>query len=858
MTYREFLEQKVAVAAQSGFHVEPLDVNQILLPHQRDAVCWAVSGGRRGLFESFGLGKTMQQIEIVRLILNKVRAGDGLIVCPLGVRQEFIRDGQKLGVDVKFIRSNKEISKYKPNIYLTNYESIREGKLDPREFAVVSLDEAAILRGFGGTKTFRELMRMFEGSSTYRFVATATPSPNSFIELLSYAAFLGIMEVSEAKTRWFKRNSTQADELTLHEHKKREFWLWVSSWALFLQKPSQLGYPDDGYELPQLGVRWHEIPSDPADAGTERDGQRRLIGDSTISVQNAAREKRKSLKARIAKLIELRAEAPEEHRIIWHDLEAEREAIEAAVPGVASVYGSQDLDRREKIIADFSDGKIQELAAKPVMLGSGCNFQRHCARGIYLGLNFKFADFIQSVHRVHRFLQTRPVRIDLIYTEAEREVRRILEQKWAQHNELVAEMGKIIEEYGLATEAIRSALGQTLEIERREVHGHDWRLVNNDSIVECATMPANSVGLILTSIPFGNQYQYSTNYADLGCNEDSAHFWSNMDYLTPQLLRIVQPGRICAIHVKDRITPGGLTGLGFQTVSPFHAEAIAHYTRHGFAYIGMKTITTDVVRENNQTYRLGWTEQCKDGTKMGCGMPEYLLLFRKPPSDSSDGYADSPVLKEKPLCDDRGIPEPFNSRTNWKRPVPASGYSRARWQIDAHGYARSSGNRLISSEELRSLPHEQLFKLWRDRSLETVYEYEGHVGVTEELDHEERLPAKFMLFQPHSPNPDVWTDITRMRTLNGAQAAKGKEAHLCPLQFDICERVIEQYTMPDEVVFDPFAGLGSVPMMAVSLGRGGIGCELSASYFDDSVYYLRQAEAERDVPTLFDLIGVAE
>src|SRR5687767_6925355 len=191
--------------------------------------------------------------------------------------------------------------------------------------------------------------------------------------------------------------------------------------------------------------------------------------------------------------------------------------------------------------------------------------------------------------------------------------------------------------------------------------------------------PDNSVDLILTSIPFSSQYEYTPSYNDFGHSESNAEFFKQMDFLTPELLRVLQPGRIAAIHVKDRIVPGGMTGLGFQTVYPFHCKCIEHYTSHGFAYIGMKTIVTDVVRENNQTYRLGWTEQCKDGSKMGVGMPEYLLLFRKPPSDTSNSYADDPVVKQKKLWDKK-IDE-------WINP---NGYSRARWQIDAHGFMRSS------------------------------------------------------------------------------------------------------------------------------------------------------------------------
>jgi DNA modification methylase len=846
--YREFLEAKVAAAPSFGFGIPAAAVNDRLLPHQAAIVPWMVSGGRRALFASFGLGKSVMQLEAVRLCAEYERSR-GLIVIPLGVRQEFRRDAVEIlgwSEPPRFIRSIDEADS--TGVYLTNYETIRDGKLDPRKFVAASLDEASVLRGFGGTKTFREFMRLFAGDGKtlntrirgsevkYRFVATATPSPNDYIELLAYAAYLGIMEVSQAKTRFFKRNSEKADELTIHPHKEDEFWHWVSSWALFITKPSDLGpdFSDAGYELPPMDLHWHEIPSDHSDAGTERDGQGLLFRNVAIGVTNAAKEKRDSLSDRIAKMMEIRAEDPSAHRIIWHDLESERDAIEKSIPDVTSVYGSQDLDQREQAIMDFSDGKFQELAAKPVIAGSGCNFQRHCAWAIYLGIGFKFNDFIQSVHRIQRFLQKRRVRIDLIYTEAERDVRRTLERKWSQHNEMVEKMTAIIRKHGLGHAAMAHALKRSIGVERVEVKGEKWTMVNNDCVPETQRMDANSVDLIVTSIPFSSQYEYSPNYSDFGHSDNNAHFFQQMDFLSPELLRVLKPGRLAVIHVKDRIVPGGMTGLGMQTVYPFHAVCIEHFVKHGFAYMGMKTIVTDVVRENNQTYRLGWTEQCKDGTKMGVGMPEYLLMFRKPPTDTSDSYADEPVVKSKEK------------------------YSRARWQVDAHGFTRSSGNRPITAEDLQGMPHDAIFKTFRDFHLTNVYDFEHHVKLGEALDAKGMLPVTFMLLQPPSWHPDVWSDVARMLTLNSAQSAKGKEMHLCPLQFDIVDRAITQWSMPGEVIYDPFAGIGTVPYRAVKLGRRGIGVELSMPYFLDAAAYCKAAELEMAMPDLFAAVERAE
>ncbi len=842
-TYDTFLRAKVTLPTDIGFPCEPHEVNPLLKPHQVAMVCWAVRGGRRAIFAAFGLGKSVIQLEIVRITRAKA-GGMGLLVIPLGVRQEFFRDAAMLGIKVKFVRSIEECDDPQ-GIYLTNYETVRDGKLDPTLFTVASLDEASCLRGFGGTKTFREFMALFAGDRKtmdarvrtagvpYRFVATATPSPNEFIELLAYSAFLGVMDVGQAKTRFFKRNSEKADQLTIHPHKEREFWLWCASWGLFVQRPSDLGFSDEGYELPPLDVRWHEIGADHEQAGHEVYGQARMFKTEAIGIIEASREKRDSLPARIAKMMEIRAEDPGAHRILWHDLEAERHAIERAVPTAISVYGNQELDEREQAIVDFSDGKFQELAAKPVIAGSGCNFQRHCAWAVFLGIGFKFNDFIQAVHRLQRFLQTKAVRIDLIYTEAERQIRRDMERKWAQHNEMMEKMTEIIREFGLTQAGMAASLTRKLGVERTEVKGERFTCVHNDCVRETATMAENSVGLVLTSIPFSTQYEYSPNYADFGHTDNNEHFFQQMDFLVPQLLRVLQPGRIAAIHVKDRIVPSSLGEHAFQTVYPFHLDTIECFRRHGFGYMGMKTIVTDVVRENNQTYRLGWTEQCKDGTKMGVGMPEYLLIFRKPPTSTEKTYADLPVVKDK------------------------ASYTRARWQADAHGFARSSGDRPLQPEHLAGLPHDAIYQLFKKHSLQDLYNYEQHVRIAQHLEDAGQLPVTFMLLQPQSWSDEVWSDITRMLTLNGAQSAKGKEMHLCPMQFDIADRAIVQWSNPGEEVYDPFGGLMTVPYRALKLGRSGRGCELSPQYFLDGVSYCQAMEREISMPSLFDALELA-
>jgi DNA modification methylase len=827
-SYRDFIREKVTLDKDHGIPISASAVHSILKPHQRDVVEWACRGGRRAIFAAFGLGKTIMQLEIVRQILAH-ESGNALIVCPLGVRQEFSRDARKLGMDVTFTRSDEDRAQHDSRIFLTNYESVREGKITPAQFTVASLDEAAILRSFGGTKTYREFMRGFEDVK-YRFVATATPDPNEYIELLAYSAYLGIMDVSQAKTRFFKRDSTKADKLTLHSHHADDFWQWVSSWAIFLQKPSDLGYDDTGYALPEMEVREYVINvSDAGGGGYERDGQGKMFRDAATGVSEAAREKRSTLLERVKRMVSILHTFPGDHFLLWHDLEAEREAIERAVPGCVSVYGAQPLEEREQAVIDFSDGKIQHLAAKPVLAGAGCNFQYHCHRAIFVGIGFKFNDWIQAIHRIHRFLQDQPVRIDLIYASTEKRIRDVLFAKWDRYKLQTAKMGELIRTHGLSQRDNLRSMKRASTCEREEIAGENYRLVCNDAVEEIPAIKDASVGLVLTSIPFSTQYEYSPSYQDFGHTESNTHFFEQMDYLTPHLFRVLEPGRLAVIHVKDRIIPGGLTGLGFQTVYPLHADCIAHYTKHGFGYLGMKTVVTDVVRENNQTYRRGWTEQCKDATKMGVGMPEYLLLFRRPPTGTERSYADNPVVKSKKK------------------------YTRGRWQVDAHAFTRSNGNRPLSSEDLDGVPHATIFKMFREYSLGHVYDFEQHVRLAGSLDEKQRLPVTFMLLQPASWSPEVWSDVARMRTLNMLQAQKGRQMHLCPMQFDIARRIVEQYSMPGETVLDPFSGIGTVPMCAVELGRKAIGIELCRSYFLDGAMYTEMAAQKLRSPNLLDL-----
>lgn len=828
-SYMDFLKSKMVIAPKTGVPINKEEVSSILKPHQRDAVYWAVTGGRRALFESFGLGKTVQTLEWCRLI-HKHKGGKMLIVCPLGVKQEFSHDAvELLHMDApKYSKTMEDIENSDGWLFITNYERVRDGNIDPHGFSGTALDEAAVLRSFG-SKTYQTFLQKFRGVP-FKLVSTATPAPNKYKELIHYAGYLEIMDTGQALTRFFKRDSTKANNLTLYPHKEKEFWLWLSTWALFIQKPSDLGYDDEGYALPKIKINLHKLKKN-QEITYEKDGQGKIFQDAAEGLKEAAREKRESIDERVYEAKHIIDSAPNEHFIIWHDLEAERHAIKKAIPEAVEIYGSQDLDTREKDTIDFSEGRIRILATKKELSGSGCNFQKHCHRAIFLGIDYEFNDFIQAVHRIYRFLQTKEVVIDIIFMDTEQAVWQALEKKWQQYDYMTGKMEKIVKKYGLAGVNAAKEMKRSIGVKRMEKKGKNWTAVNNDCIEECKNMQDNSVDEIITSIPFSNHYEYTASYNDFGHNENTERFFEQMDYLSPNLLRILKPGRVFCCHVKDRVLFGNATGKGMPTMEPFHAMCIHHYMKHGFQYFGMITVVTDVVRENNQTYRLGWTEDCKDGTKMGVGCPEYILLFRKLPTDHSKAYADVPVTHSK------------------------KEYTRAHWQIDAHGFWRSDGNRPISRDEVMSMNIKNgISKAFKEYSLTHIYNYDEHVEMSEELDRKKKLSSSFMVTPPASWNKDVWDDVCRMKTTNTLQAQKGRQLHVCPLQWDIVDRCIERYSNEGELVFDPFGGLMTVPMRAIHMGRRGYGVELNKNYFKDGVKYLEAEEYKQEMPTLFDLI----
>lgn len=807
--YLAMAARKLETAPTAGIEVPPDAIHPLLFDWQREVVRWALAMGRGALFEERGLGKTLQQVEWARHVTAHT-GGRVIIVCPLAVAHQTVEEAARIGVPVRYVRSAADVDAATESVVITNYDmAIREGAFDFSAFIGVVLDESSRLKEFT-SKTRQVLIDTFR-DTPYRLCCTATPSPNDTVELGNHAEFLGVMTSGDMLTEFFIRDSNAANALRLKGHAVKRFWQWVAGWAVCIGKPSDMGqeYSDDGYDLPPLNLFHEEVPVDHsrAWAAPDEDGQAKLFVDGNRSATDVWAEKRQTLEARVRRTAEIVARAPGEPWIIWHDTDYERDAIKAAIPEATVVTGGQSPEEKEALLTLFTEGHARIMATKPKIGGWGLNWQ-HCANMIFVGVTHKFEEFYQALGRCHRFGQQRPVNAYVVYAESERGIVEALREKWGKHEEMHAEMVAAMKEHGLGFRGPAYAI--ETEAPRDVAAGTGWTMHLGDAVMVLRDLGENSVHLSVSSWPFADQYTYSSSVFDMGNCAGGEEFFEQMGFLLPELLRVTVPGRMALVHAKDRIVYGSKND-GYFYIEPFSDNCIRAMTAAGWLFYGRITIATDPVRENNQTNRLGHGNLQKDATRIGVGMPEYLLLFRKPHTKTAAGgtWSDEPVL----LTEVRG-------------------YTLPRWQVDANSLWRSNGRPLETWEA-------------------DGYDYRAHVAAVEEKDRRGELGRANGKPIP-TDHPGVWPDIQRTNCLNNLMAREQQdERHICPLQLDVCERAIERWSNPGDVILDYFMGIGSVGVTAIRLGRQALGVELKRSYWEWACRYCERAVTESRQGTLF-------
>lgn len=431
MTYQEFLERKKITAISSGFEKPKSEMNQMLFDWQRDVVHWALKKGRAALFEDCGLGKSGQSIQWAEAVAEHT-GKPTLIVCPLAVAEQFRREGEKFCFNpVTVCRTQSDV---KPGVNVTNYEMLQH--FDISVFGGVVLDESSILKSYTG-KTKRMIVDAFK-SAPYRLACSATPAPNDLMELLNQAEFLGVMKSNEALSCWFITDF-ESGHYRLKGHAEKDFWRWVSSWAVCIEKPSDIGYSDDGYVLPSMEEKTIIVKNE------DEDHLAAIRDELNMSATSYHAEKRKTIKYRTEKAAEIASESDEQY-IIWCYQNDEADALKKLIPDAVEIRGSDKPETKEQAAVDFVTGKTRVLISKPSIFGLGLNFQQ-CQKMIFCGMDYSFESYYQAVRRVWRFGQDNPVTIWRIIGQNETIILETVERKAKQKRDMSVGMAEAVREY---------------------------------------------------------------------------------------------------------------------------------------------------------------------------------------------------------------------------------------------------------------------------------------------------------------------------------------------------------------------------------------------------------------------------
>ena len=606
--YAAFLESKRIIVAQHGPVVEPTDVHPMLFDFQRDLVRWAVRKGRAALFADTGLGKTMMQVEWARLIGERT-----LIVAPLSVARQTIREAAaKLDVHVHYSRGDLF-----DGISITNYEMVEH--FDAAQYGAVVLDESSILKSLDG-KTRRRLTEMF-ASTPYRLCCTATPAPNDIAEIGNHAEFLGVMAHHEMLSAFFVHGSMgtgEKDGWRLKGHAEDAFFRWLASWGMAVRRPSDLGYDDDAFVLPELTIRPEFVEADYVPEG-------QLFFAGLKGVTDRAAVRRKTTEARAERAAEL-VNGNDDQWIVWHGLNTEGEALVRLIPDARMVEGSQTPEEKAATLEAFQDGAFRVLVTKPSIAGFGMNFQ-NAHWMAFVGLSDSWESYYQSIRRCWRFGQQQPVEAVIVLSDAEAA---IYENVMGKEREAKRMQERLIEHVAAFEREELAGDGDGFVYETATVDRPEWTMMLGDSAERIRDIPDASIDLSVFSPPFLSLFTYSPSERDMGNSRNDAEFWHHFGYLIDELLRVTKPGRNCAVHVQQvptTVAHDGVTGL-----KDFRGDVIRGFVAHGWVFHGEVTIDKDPQAQAIRTKAKGllFVQKERDRSWLRPAFADYILVFRKP------------------------------------------------------------------------------------------------------------------------------------------------------------------------------------------------------------------------------------
>ena len=612
MDYEEFLESKRIDFEPCGF--EPTELNPMLFDWQKDVVRWACRKGRACLFEACGLGKTGQQLEWARQVCNHVTGGGTvLVVAPLAVSAQTVREGRKFGIEVHRCKDASEMVK---GINVTNYERLE--KFDGVHLDGVVLDESSILKSYSG-KTRNQIISMFS-DIPYKLACTATPAPNDYMELGSHSEFVGSLSRTEMLSCFFVHDGGNTSKWRLKGHAADGvFWDWMSTWSVTIERPSDLGYDNEGFDLPPLNINTVVVESD---HGID-DGRLFPVEALTLNDQRVARRDTMELKAdRIAQ----RVNSDDGQWLIWCDLNAESAYLTDSIPDAVEVRGSDTDEHKEKAMIGFADGDIRVLVTKPSIAGWGLNFQS-CSSMAFCGLSHSFEQFFQACRRCWRYGQTRPVNVDVVVSDQETAIVNNVLSKQERNDEMIKEMTK--RSIRIRTDRTMTQRDEMAYMEDEEC-GENWTLKMGDCVKRIKEIEDESIGYSIFSPPFASLYTYSNSQLDMGNSKSDEEFAEHFGFLIPELFRVMMPGRLVSIHCMN--LPTTKERDGYIGIRDFRGDIIRAFEKVGFIYHSEVTIWKDPVTAMQRTKALGLLnkQKNKDSSMSRQGIPDYLVTMRKP------------------------------------------------------------------------------------------------------------------------------------------------------------------------------------------------------------------------------------
>jgi hypothetical protein len=614
MSYSDFLDSKSSAAPVAGF--DPTGFTAPLFPFQRDIVTMACRVGKFCIWADCGMGKTAMQLEWASQV-HRHTGGNVLVLAPLAVSHQTVREGGKFGIPCQFAATQSEVQ---PGITITNYEKL--GHFNPSAFAGVVLDESSILKAYTG-KIRNQIIESFR-LTPYRLACSATPAPNDHMELGNHAEFIGVMTRTEMLAMFFVHDGGDTAKWRLKGHAQSKFWEWVCSWAVTIRKPSDLGYDDGSFILPELQIKDCTVET-PRDAIADDAGQMALFAMEARTLSDQRQVRKASLQLRVAAAAEL-ANSNNEQWLVWCDLNDESKALTAAIDGAVEVCGADSDDHKRQAAIDFQDGKVRVLVSKPSIFGFGLNFQT-CHNVAFVGLSHSYEAFYQAIRRCWRFGQQHPVHAHIIYDVAEGRVIENIRRKEADSIQMAQSMVEIMKQQTM--EQLKKIQRQVMPHVTEHKSGNGWDLYMGDCVESIKQLDDDSIHYSIFSPPFASLYTYSNSDRDMGNSRSDQEFFDHFVFLAKEMHRVMMPGRLISFHCMN--LPSSKERDGFIGVKDFRGDMLRIFQAAGFVFHSEVCIWKDPVTAMQRTKAIGLLHKQvrKDSALSRQGIPDYLVTVRK-------------------------------------------------------------------------------------------------------------------------------------------------------------------------------------------------------------------------------------